>query len=83
MCLLPLSWAGARHKNRLKICEYFSLDMNISIESYKWLQNYSNPKQKLFYYVIQDAFISKGVSNDEMGSQDHQFHLRDTDPEKH
>ncbi len=45
----------------------------------KW--NNSNPKQKLFHYVIQDAFLSKDTSNDEMACQDHQFHLCYTDSE--
>ncbi len=50
--------------------------INISIESYKLLLNEINPIEN-----TEDALLSKGVSNEEMASQDHHLHLCDTDKE--
>ncbi len=56
--------------------------MNISIQSFKWLQNEIIQIQNKNSFIIrEDSFLSKGASNDEMASQDHQLHLCDTDSE--
>ncbi len=50
--------------------------INISIESFKLLLNEINQIEN-----TEDALLSKGVSNEEMASQDHHLHLCDTDKE--
>ncbi len=50
--------------------------INISIESFKLLLNKINTIEN-----TEDALLSKGVSNEEMASQDHHLHLCDTDKE--
>ncbi len=46
--------------------------MNISIESFKWLQNkiIQIQNKNAFIIIRKDAFLSKGASNEEMVSQD-------------
>ncbi len=58
--------------------------INISIESFKLLLNEINQieNKNSFIIIREDAFLSKGASNEEMASQDHIiFHLCDTDTE--
>ncbi len=44
------------------------MNIGLSIESFKWLQNKIVQMQNKKKYVIRkDAFLSKGASNDEMG----------------
>ncbi len=50
--------------------------IKISIESFKLLLNKINTIEN-----TEDALLSKGVSNEEMASQDHHLHLCDTDKE--
>ncbi len=54
--------------------------INISIESFKLLLNEINQieNKNSFIIIREDALLSKGASNEEMGSQDH-LHLCDTD----
>ncbi len=56
--------------------------INISIESFKLLLNEINQienKNSNIIFIREDALLSKGVSNEEMASQDHHLHLCDTD----
>ncbi len=58
--------------------------INISIESFKLLLNEINQienKNSNIIFIREDALLSKGVSNEEMASQDHHLHLCDTDKE--
>ncbi len=57
--------------------------INISIESFKLLLNEINQIENSFIIIREDALLSKGESNEEMGSQDLHLilHLCDTDTE--
>ncbi len=57
--------------------------INISIESFKLLLNEINQieNKNSFIIIREDAFLSKGASNEEMASQDQHLHLCDTDTE--
>ncbi len=57
--------------------------INIYIESFKLLLNEINQieNKNSFIIIREDAFLSKGASNEEMASQDHHLHLCDTDTE--
>ncbi len=59
--------------------------INISIERFKLLINKINQIENKNPFTIiiirEDALLSKGVSNEEMASQDHHLHLCDTDTE--
>ncbi len=58
----------------------FLTDMNISIESFELLQNkiIHIENYKSFIIIREDAFLSKEASNEEMASQDFEFHFCDT-----
>ncbi len=56
--------------------------INISIERCKLLLNEINQIDLIRFNIIrEDALLSKGMSNEEMASQDHHLHLCDTDSE--
>ncbi len=56
--------------------------INISIESFKLLNEINQIENKNSFIIIrEDALLSKGASNEEMASQDLILHLCDTDTE--
>ncbi len=57
--------------------------INISIESFKLLLNEINQieNKNSFIIIREDAFLSKGASNEETANQDHHLRLCDTDTE--
>ncbi len=59
--------------------------INISIESFKLplnvIKQIKNKNSFIIIIIRKDAFLSKGVSNDEMASQDRQLHPCDADSE--
>ncbi len=59
--------------------------INISVESFKLLLNeikqIENKNSFIIIIIHEDAFISKGASNEETASQDRQLHPCETDSE--
>ncbi len=67
----------------MKANTIFTDMINIFIESFKLLLNEINQieNKNSFIIIREDAFLSKGASNEETASQDHHLHLCDTDTE--
>ncbi len=82
MCFLPSRLEQERFTKMNR--KSANTDMiNIFIESFKLLLNEINQieNKNSFIIIREDAFLSKGASNEETASQDQQLHLCNTDTE--